>query len=156
MKARCREGTKKATLFPERNMNRAVITIREHTVITLFRLFFSRDCWTISFSNFTHFDLGGGVFMVRKAVAIFIVIIFACIGYAFADDGALPAPDEQGSISDLSDMEALSDLTSEPVPNTTGAIQLPKTGQVYCYDTSNKIISCTDTGQDGNIQAGLK
>ena len=36
-----------------------------------------------------------------------------------------------------------------------GTIQLPKTGQTKCYDTSGAEISCAGTGQDGDIQAGV-
>ena len=34
-------------------------------------------------------------------------------------------------------------------------IQLPKTGQTKCYDTSGKEIDCTGTGQDGETRAGV-
>ncbi|HZX48578.1 MAG TPA: DUF1566 domain-containing protein [Nitrospirota bacterium] len=33
-------------------------------------------------------------------------------------------------------------------------IQLPKTGQTTCYNSSGTVITCTGTGQDGEIQAG--
>jgi len=36
-----------------------------------------------------------------------------------------------------------------------GTIDLPKTGQTKCYDESGTEISCTGTGQDGEIQAGV-
>ncbi|MBI5050104.1 MAG: DUF1566 domain-containing protein, partial [Nitrospirae bacterium] len=36
-----------------------------------------------------------------------------------------------------------------------GVIQLPQTGQTKCYDTTGIEISCADTGQDGEIQAGV-
>ena len=36
-----------------------------------------------------------------------------------------------------------------------GTIQLPKTGQTKCYDTSGAEISCAGTGQDGDIRAGV-
>ncbi len=35
-----------------------------------------------------------------------------------------------------------------------GAIELPKTGQTTCYDTDGNSISCTGTGQDGELQHG--
>jgi hypothetical protein len=35
-----------------------------------------------------------------------------------------------------------------------GVVSLPRTGQIACYDGDGAFISCTDTGQDGNIQAG--
>jgi uncharacterized repeat protein (TIGR01451 family) len=37
----------------------------------------------------------------------------------------------------------------------SGTVNLPKTGQTKCYDTSGNEISCTGTGQDGEIQAGV-
>jgi len=36
-----------------------------------------------------------------------------------------------------------------------GTAQLPQTGQTTCYDSSGTVISCTGTGQDGEIQAGV-
>lgn len=36
-----------------------------------------------------------------------------------------------------------------------GTIQLPQTGQTKCYDTAGVEISCTGTGQDGEIRAGV-
>jgi hypothetical protein len=36
-----------------------------------------------------------------------------------------------------------------------GTINLPKTGQATCYDTDGNVISCSNTGQDGDIQAGV-
>ena len=36
-----------------------------------------------------------------------------------------------------------------------GTIQLPQTGQTKCWDTAGTEITCTDTGQDGDIQAGM-
>jgi len=36
-----------------------------------------------------------------------------------------------------------------------GTIELPKTGQTTCYDTSGSVIPCPLTGQDGEIQAGV-
>ncbi|HBG07820.1 MAG: hypothetical protein A2075_22915 [Geobacteraceae bacterium GWC2_58_44] len=34
------------------------------------------------------------------------------------------------------------------------SVALPKTGQTACYDATGKVISCTGTGQDGELQAG--
>ncbi len=34
-------------------------------------------------------------------------------------------------------------------------IKLPKTGQTTCYDSSGNVISCTNTGQDGELQKGV-
>ena len=54
--------------------------------------------------------------------------------------------------------------TTTTTTNTSGfttttiysvSIQLPKTGQTRCYDTAGYEISCTGTGQDGQIQAGV-
>lgn len=36
-----------------------------------------------------------------------------------------------------------------------GTIQLPQTGQTRCYDKDGAEISCTDSGQDGEIRAGI-
>ncbi|MCP3941211.1 MAG: DUF1566 domain-containing protein [Desulfobacteraceae bacterium] len=35
------------------------------------------------------------------------------------------------------------------------AISIPQTGQTTCYDETGAVISCTNTGQDGDIQAGV-
>jgi len=40
------------------------------------------------------------------------------------------------------------------VVHAGGVIQLPKTGQTKCYDSAGAEITCTGTGQDGNLQAG--
>jgi uncharacterized protein len=37
----------------------------------------------------------------------------------------------------------------------TGAISISKTGQKSCYSTSGKIITCKNTGQDGELQKGV-
>jgi len=37
-----------------------------------------------------------------------------------------------------------------------GTIDLPRTGQTKCYDTSGVEIPCAGTGQDGDIQAGVE
>ncbi len=37
----------------------------------------------------------------------------------------------------------------------TGSIQLPKTGQVTCYDETGGSIACEGTGQDGDLQIGV-
>lgn len=54
----------------------------------------------------------------------------------------------------------LFDLDSANIGNTinpsngTGIISLPRTGQYRCYDAVGNKISCSNTGQDGAIQAG--
>ncbi|MCX5887397.1 MAG: DUF1566 domain-containing protein [Proteobacteria bacterium] len=40
-------------------------------------------------------------------------------------------------------------------PDTTYPANIWKTGQTKCYDTANVEIPCTETGQDGDIQAGV-
>ncbi len=40
--------------------------------------------------------------------------------------------------------------------NTGGAIRLPKTVQTTCYDNSGGAISCTHTGQDGDLRRGVE
>ena len=42
-----------------------------------------------------------------------------------------------------------------PVFLFAGAVDLPKTGQTTCYDESGNVIDCAETGQDGDIQAGV-
>jgi hypothetical protein len=32
--------------------------------------------------------------------------------------------------------------------------EVPRTGQTTCYDSSGTAVTCTGTGQDGDIQAG--
>lgn len=39
--------------------------------------------------------------------------------------------------------------------SSASAIALPKTGQTLCFDAGNVEIPCTDTGQDGEYQAGV-
>jgi hypothetical protein len=40
-------------------------------------------------------------------------------------------------------------------PNIDTSIDLPKTGQTKCYNAGGTEIACTNTGQDGDIQAGV-
>ena len=40
-------------------------------------------------------------------------------------------------------------------PALAGKAQVPKTGQTECYDTYGTVMDCTDSGQDGAIQAGV-
>jgi hypothetical protein len=44
-------------------------------------------------------------------------------------------------------------LLFSQVANAT--TQLPKTGQTTCYDSAGAAISCTGTGQDGELQSGV-
>ena len=37
-----------------------------------------------------------------------------------------------------------------------GTVDLPQTGQTKCYNTSGTEISCTDTGQDGDLRKGVE
>lgn len=39
--------------------------------------------------------------------------------------------------------------------NTDTTIKLPKTGQTTCYDSLSNVISCANTGQDGDLQKGV-
>jgi hypothetical protein len=39
--------------------------------------------------------------------------------------------------------------------NMDTAIKLPRTGQTTCYDSSGNVISCINTGQDGDLQKGV-
>ena len=43
-----------------------------------------------------------------------------------------------------------------PALSFAGSVDLPKTGQITCYDASGNVIDCTETGQDGDIQAGVE
>ena len=43
-----------------------------------------------------------------------------------------------------------------PVLSLAGTVDLPKTGQTTCYDSSGNVIDCNGTGQDGDIQAGIQ
>lgn len=36
-----------------------------------------------------------------------------------------------------------------------GQVGLPRTGQSLCYNSSGNVLSCTDTGQDGDLQQGI-
>ncbi len=38
--------------------------------------------------------------------------------------------------------------------NADTIIKLPKTGQTTCYDSSGDVMSCANTGQDGDLQKG--
>lgn len=46
-------------------------------------------------------------------------------------------------------------LISHVLPAASGTIELPRTGQITCYNSSGTEISCTGTGQDGDILAGI-
>lgn len=46
---------------------------------------------------------------------------------------------------------SLADLSHAALP----PVLIPQTGQVTCYDTSGAQISCSNTGQDGDVLAGL-
>ena len=37
----------------------------------------------------------------------------------------------------------------------SGIVQLPQTGQATCYDASGTVITCSGTGQDGDLRAGV-
>lgn len=43
-----------------------------------------------------------------------------------------------------------------PVLSRASTVDLPKTGQKTCYDSSGNVINCKGTGQDGEIQAGIQ
>lgn len=43
-----------------------------------------------------------------------------------------------------------------PSLSFTGEVNLPETGQTICYNTNGNIVDCTNTGQDGDIQAGVE
>ncbi|MCM2357560.1 MAG: DUF1566 domain-containing protein [Geobacteraceae bacterium] len=41
-----------------------------------------------------------------------------------------------------------------PLLATAGTIQLPRTGQTTCYNSSGGVIPCVGTGQDGELRGG--
>jgi len=43
-----------------------------------------------------------------------------------------------------------------PELSPASEVDLPRTGQTTCYDSSGNVIDCTNTGQDGDIQAGVE
>ena len=43
-----------------------------------------------------------------------------------------------------------------PGASFAATVDLPQTGQTTCYDVAGAIISCTDTGQDSDILAGVE
>ncbi len=42
-----------------------------------------------------------------------------------------------------------------PLLSLAGKVNLPETGQTTCYDEAGNVVTCTDTGQDGDKQAGV-
>ncbi len=46
-------------------------------------------------------------------------------------------------------------VTVSASPAATSAIKLPKTGLTTCYDSAGAVITCTNTGQDGELQKGV-
>ena len=46
-------------------------------------------------------------------------------------------------------------LSAYGSPSFAGTIQLPKTGQTKCYNSTGTEIPCAGTGQDGEIRAGV-
>lgn len=43
-----------------------------------------------------------------------------------------------------------------PSLSLAGEVYLPETGQTTCYDQNGNAIECTNTGQDGDVQAGVE
>lgn len=43
-----------------------------------------------------------------------------------------------------------------PVFSLAGTVDLPQTGQMICYDADGNVIPCANTGEDGEIQAGVE
>ena len=44
--------------------------------------------------------------------------------------------------------------TPTPTPTPT-SVNLPETGQTICYDAAGAVITCTSTGQDGDLKKGV-
>lgn len=57
-----------------------------------------------------------------------------------------------GNIQDTGDLQ----FRILSVPLFPGEVNLPKTGQTTCYDENGNVIDCINTGQDGDIQAGIE
>ncbi len=53
------------------------------------------------------------------------------------------------------DCDGLTDAIDTDCMEPSGLISLPQTGQTKCYDSAGAEIPCADTGQDGEIQAGV-
>ncbi|MBN2321113.1 MAG: DUF1566 domain-containing protein [Acidobacteria bacterium] len=47
-------------------------------------------------------------------------------------------------------------LIYQPIFSFAGKVDLPRTGQTTCYNSSREAIECDGTGQDGDIQAGVE
>jgi hypothetical protein len=47
-------------------------------------------------------------------------------------------------------------LAAALVGSSGGAIDLPRTGQVTCWDEAGSVVSCGGTGQDGDLLAGIE
>lgn len=45
-------------------------------------------------------------------------------------------------------------LLLSPALVFSGTVQLPRTGQTYCYNSSGTVINCSGTGQDGDLLRG--
>ena len=68
--------------------------------------------------------------------------------------------DYAGSFSGITDdiriyNRTLTDAEVKALYDENPSIQLPRTGQTKCYDSSGNEIPCAGTGQDGDIQAGV-
>ena len=79
---------------------------------------------------------------------------------SFATPGSVSATfhtleDIYNSIPTLDASKIASGTTYMGVTGTLVAGGLPKTGQTSCWDVSGNPISCTGTGQDGELQEGL-
>ncbi len=46
--------------------------------------------------------------------------------------------------------------TPVPTASTSGTVNLPETGQETCYSSSGSVTSCSGTGHDGELQAGVE
>ncbi|MBF0538772.1 MAG: DUF1566 domain-containing protein, partial [Nitrospirae bacterium] len=57
-----------------------------------------------------------------------------------------------GDVSMGTDQKSTNDYVWPVRTGQTGAISLPQTGQKTCYDANNNTISCTGTGEDGELQ----
>jgi hypothetical protein len=67
----------------------------------------------------------------------------------FLDDGSIKYLGKTGEFHLL----PVRGIISGKDKNSVG--ELPKTGQTVCYDSNGNVISCADTGQDGELQTGF-
>jgi hypothetical protein len=86
-------------------------------------------------------------------VTAFIVTVLLLPGLARA--GSLDPPGPPTTAGTMRTLDEIYNKLDQLVPGVSGLAPVEKTGQTKCYDTSGVLIDCLDTGQDGEIQAGV-